>query len=187
MDRETFKRKVYITYRCRIITAERLKRTESFIQGLNIYYSLCLTAFSIYSIYNSTARLSIILTIASVMVTVSIVFLSTKRYGERSKGLKNNYISLDKLYRDILNAEQNQLADLEDQYTSLLNDSENHNKFDYYAAIIDMEDEKEKISKKKRVCYYIREIICGLLALLLILIPFGLKYIANLIEWIIVM
>jgi len=104
MDKQRLGRKIYITYKARINAAERLKQTESFIQGLNVYYSLLLIALSVYSVNSPTNQLSIILTIMSVIVTVTIVYLTAKRYGERGKDLKNNYISLGRLY-DFLDIE----------------------------------------------------------------------------------
>lgn len=188
MDKERLERRVYITYKARINTAERLKRTESFIQGLNIYYSLFLTALSIYTVTNSSQKLSLVLIIASVVVTVSIVFLSTKRYAERAKDLKNNYIMLDQLYRDICNTDStSDLDTLNKQYTVLLNNSENHTEFDYYRAIRNIKDERDTLTKKQRVHHYSRTILTWLLMVLLVAVPFLIRYVADIIEWIIQM
>lgn len=188
MEKERLQRRVYITYKARINTAERLKRTESFIQGLNIYYSLFLTALSIYTVTNSSQKLSLVLIIASVVVTVSIVFLSTKRYAERAKDLKNNYIMLDQLYRDICDANDiDELDKLGKQYTVLLNNSENHTEYDYYNAIKNMKDESDTLSKKQTVRHYARAILKWSLISLLVAVPFLIRYVANVIEWIIQM
>ena len=150
------------------------------------YYSLCLTAFSIYSVNNSTTKLSIVLTIASVLVTVSIVFLSTKRYGERSKELKNNYLELDRLYRKLSIVDTTEkLDDFSEQYTNLLNSSENHSEYDYYLAILQMKDEKETLNKKEIQTFYLIKISRFILSVILLLIPFFLKYVADVIGWIV--
>lgn len=183
---ETLKRKVYITSKARISVAERLKHTENFIQGLNIYYSLFLTALSIYSVNNSTSRLSLILTIASVVVTVSIIFLSTKRYAERAKDLKDNYIQLDQLYRNLCTTkEPEQLRELDSLYTQLLNTSENHSEYDYFTAIKNIKDENDTLTKKQKISFWVQRISRYLAIAILILLPFLMRYFATVIEWIV--
>lgn len=185
-NRKSLERKIYITYKARINTAERLKANENFVQFLNIYYSLCLAAFSIYSINNKSYRLSLILVIASVMVTVVTVFLNTKKYSQRSKDLKSNYIALGELYQGI-HGEENfdscKFAGYSKKYANLLNSSENHSEFDYYRAVLNMKDEKIEFSRK--FTFYLYRISRISVYVFFFILPLLLKYFAVAIEWII--
>lgn len=186
MNKDDVKRSIYITYKSRINTAERLLKTENLIQGLNVYYSIFLTVLSIYSINNSSSKLSMAITISSVILLVSIVFLGSKKYGERARELKNNYIQLGALYRKIsgmIDNDPEQLCSIYDEYKSLLNNSENHNEYDYFKAIKNMSD--EKLSRGNTLKYFVNCIGKAVIITFLIILPFFLKYILLLFDIII--
>ena len=183
-------RQVYKTYKSRICAAERLKATDSFIRGLNIYYSLVLTTLTIYALIDETSQhLSVILIILSVMLTVSITFLSSKRYGERAKDLKNHYILLGQLEQEIqASNDDKDLCKFREKYTVLLNSSENHTEYDYYSAMSNMKDKKEWIDlspSQKILDYYVYRIVYFILKVLAIVVPFLIRYLTCIIEWVI--
>lgn len=186
MNTATQARKMYITYKSRINAAERLKRTNAFIQGINIYYSLFLTVLSIYSISTGTQRLSLVITVYSVVVTVTIVFLAAQNYGERAKSLKNNYVAIFKLYNKIYDGmSQNELRAICEEYDQLIDSSENHMEYDYFKACKGIPEEKPKLSIRQKIV--LNSIYYGsiLLKIILIALPFMLKYIVAVLEWLI--
>lgn len=186
MDRANLARRMYITYKARINAAERLKKTNGFIQGLNIYYSLFLTTLSIYSVSAGSQKLSLVITIYSVVVTVTIVFLAAQNYGERAKSLKNNYVSIYSLYNKINeNLQEENLEKISNDYSQLIDSSENHLEYDYYKACIAMVDEKEKLSTQQKSIFYIIYYGSMLLKTFLIILPFLLKYVVTVLEWLI--
>lgn len=186
MDSTNLARRLYITYKSRINAAERLKKTNGFIQGLNIYYSLFLTALSIYSVTSGTQKLALVITICSVIVTVTIVFLAAQNYGERSKSLKNNYVAIFKLY-NIINddVDANALQIIVDEYNKLIDSSENHAEYDYFKARISMSDEKNNLTFRQKSVFYLFYYGSILLKSLLIVLPFLLQYIVSILEWLI--
>ena len=193
MDKSEFSRKVYITYKSRINAAERLKNTEKFVQGINIYYSIFLTVLAIYSFSNNSERLSLMITIFSVIVTITIVYLASQKYGERAKSLKNNYIALSRLYACIeQNTSEKQLDSFMDDYRNLLDSSENHSEYDYYKAMISIKEIGKdgfycdsSLDILKKVFFYFQYWGSLVVKFLLIILPFLLKYLAIVLEWII--
>ena len=186
MDRGTLSRRMYITYKSRINAAERLKKTNNFIQGINIYYSLFLTALSIYSVNSGTPKLSLVMTVYSVVVTVTIVFLAAQNYGERAKSLKNNYVAISKLQNSLEeNMTTEDIQKINDGYDALIDSSENHTEYDYFKAILSIPDECAQLSRSKKNMF--RAMYWGsiFLKLFLIAVPFLLRYVVTLLEWLI--
>ncbi len=181
--KEKISRKMFITYKTRINTAERLRKNDNLIQFINIYYSLFLTALSIYSIKHGSDTLSIMITISSTILLVSVVFLGSKQYGKRARELKNNYIQIDVLRQSLETIDDNdieQISKINDNYAELLNNTENHSEFDYYAAISSMDD--EKLQKEQIVKYGLYIIYTKIIVIFLIVLPFLLKLVVNLFE-----
>jgi len=186
MDRTALSRRIYITYKSRINASERLKKTNSFIQGINIYYSLFLTALSIFSVSSGTPKLSLVITVYSVVVTVTIVFLAAQNYGERAKSLKNNYVAIFKLYNHIQpDMQEDELQKISDEYNKLIDSSENHTEYDFSKACMGMSDERGKLSARHKIIYYTTYYGSILLKTFLIIFPFLLKYFVDLLEWLI--
>lgn len=152
MDIENFKNQVYTTRKARINASERLMKKEGFIQGINIYYSCILIAFSVYGLKNQSYILSLLSTIASISLTLSLLYVGAQKYSERSTALKKNYIQLQELYYKIegITNETPELIEYREEYIELLNNSENHSELDYLKAQVSL----EKASVKNTLKYY---------------------------------
>lgn len=198
MDISGFKRKVYITYKSRINAAERLKNTEKFIQGINIYYSIYLTVLAIYNFINCSTRLSLMITIFTVVVTITIVYLASQKYGERAKDLKNNYISLFELYSSLEQCDtDDKLNILKTNYVKLLDTSENHSEYDYYKAMLSIKDIKKDeqaeevsynhsiITNKQKAIFYFQYWGSIILKIVFIFLPIILKYLTMFLGFIV--
>ena len=186
MDRAALSRKMYITYKSRINASERLKKTNSFIQGINIYYSLFLTALSIFNVSSGTTKLSLVITVYSVVVTVTIVFLAAQNYGERAKSLKNNYVAISKLCNRIQSdIQEDDIQKISDEYNKLIDSSENHTEYDYSKACMGISNERHSLSVRHKIIYYTTYYGSILLKIFLIIFPFLLKYFVELLEWLI--
>jgi len=116
MNKGVFSKRVYKTYKSRINAAERLRKIEVFIQAINIYYSLFLTALAIYSVINGSNKISLMITIFSVIITTTIVYLTSQKFGKHAKSLKNNYIALQKLYVCIEESNTENLEEFNQEY-----------------------------------------------------------------------
>lgn len=184
MDITAQARRMYITYKARINASERLKKTNAFIQGLNIYYSLFLTVLSIYSISTGTQKLSLVITVYSVVVTVTIVFLAAQNYGERAKSLKNNYVAICKLYNKIDDTiSQDELHAICEEYNQLIDSSENHSEYDFFKACMGIPEEREKLSKRQKFLQNFIYYGSIFLKFFLIMLPFMLRYVVVVLEW----
>jgi hypothetical protein len=179
-------RRIYITYKSRINAAERMKKTNSFIQGINIYYSLFLTVLSIYGVNAGTQKLSLIITVYSVVVTVTIVYLAAQNYGERAKSLKSNYVAIIKLNNSIKdNMTEDELQKISDAYDDLIDCSENHTEYDFFKAIMAMPDEQNTLAAQQKTIYYFTYYGSVVLKAFLIILPFLLQYVVDILEWLI--
>lgn len=151
---EKIARKIWITRLCRIEASKRLESNDSFTQTLLVYYSAILTALSIWVFFIektnqiSDSKVSLILLIASIALTIYSTFIVSKAYKERAIKMKYNYIALDSLYKQIKKLEANYKADtinlnqlidevdkVDGKYVILLQEAENHNDCDYIKAI----------------------------------------------------
>lgn len=169
MDIEVLKNRVYTTRKSRINTSERLIKKEKFIQGINIYYSCVLIAVSIFGLNNQSYMMSLLSVIASISLTMSLLYISNQRYSERAQELKNNYICLQELYFKLeeLNNETKDLSAFEQQYIELLHSSENHSEMDYIKAQMTL----KKASWKEKCKYYFITFLLLLIKLLIIVAP----------------
>lgn len=183
MDKTALARRIYITYKSRINAAERMKKTNSFIQGINIYYSLFLTVLSIYGVNAGTQKLSLIITVYSVVVTVTIVYLAAQNYGERAKNLKSNYVAIFKLRNSIKdNMSDDELQKISDAYDDLIDCSENHTEYDYFKAVMAMRDEKSTLVIRQKIIYYFTYYGSIVLRVFLIVLPFLLQHVVDILE-----
>lgn len=195
MDKESLSNKVYITRKSRICASERLKYTEVFIQGINIYYSIFVSALAIYSIYCGTTKLSLMITILSVIVTITIVYLASQKYGERAKSLKNNYVALEGLNARIeQSSSDKELKKLHNEYCKLLYTYENHSEYDYYKAKLAIEKSIKRkktdtdsndnfLTCKQKVIFHTKYMGSVILKFILIVIPLLLMYVAVCFKW----
>lgn len=181
MDKkEYYTHKIKSTYKCRINAAERLKSTERIIQFFNIYYSAIIAIYSIYSLVLPThaSKISVMTTAASILLLIFTTFLSSKKYGERARELKNNYIALGELCENIIFCADDEVEKIGRQYFKLLNDSENHTETDYCKALL----ESHQASTCQVLKYILYELIKYVLIIVAFVLPFVLEQISKAIE-----
>lgn len=150
-SREKLLRKIWITRKCRIEASERIKKTDTRVQILIIYFSIVLVALSIWDFQysNSPNKIgSYLILVMSIALTMSSIFCSSRNYQERCINLKYNYIALDRLYCKVeaLSDEYLSVEKLDNyynEYCSLLESVENHNNIDYINAIWGVVEEKK--------------------------------------------
>lgn len=169
------KNRIWVTYKSRINTAERLKSKNEFIAFLSIYYSSILAAVSILNYVNKSNSMDIISIVLSVMVTILFLFFEGKNYKERYIKMKENYNKLNLLYYEIekiitlgeINSEK--FDNFTTKYIDLLNSVENHSEHDYikYAK----NDKMRVIDSKDSLKYYIRQCIVFFIKAVVTLIP----------------
>ena len=92
-DFKQFKDNVWKTRKARINSSERLKKSADFISFINVYYSVSMIIINLCDIYKEINNRSLVMLALSITITISLLFLDTKRYYERSEKLKKNYIN----------------------------------------------------------------------------------------------
>ena len=99
MNPETLKNQIWTTRISRVNAERRLRRKESFIQGINIYYSCSLAVFSILSLVkpDNSGQLSLISTVMSVCLLVAILYTNSLRHLEQARDFRTNYAAMQKL------------------------------------------------------------------------------------------
>ena len=131
---ENIKDNIWKTRKARINTAERLKSLSVFIKFLNMYYSCWIMVINLIDISSEKYDFAIISLAMSIVLTISIFFLDSQQYLERSEKIKDCYIDLQKLYHDI--SEEN-IVEKRKEYYEILRKNENHSEYDYYKVSID--------------------------------------------------
>lgn len=137
MDTKALKDQIWTTRVSRINAERRLLKKESFIQGINIYYSCVTIIFSILSLKNSDNQLSLITTFMSICLFVTILYLNSQRYLERARDYRTNYTELHKLEMllENENIEASKVEEIRLHYCDLLNLARNHIPYDYYCTV----------------------------------------------------
>ena len=165
------KRIVGITRLNRINAANRLQRTENFLQGINIYYSCFTAVLSVLSLVVDSKSLSVWSAALTVILAISIVYLNAQKYGSRAQELQTNYIALHKLLFEIERAEaSNDTKSLEyfsERYCELLQTSENHISLDYLQQM----KQKGELKQTEKIEYYLIMSSRCIVKLLLVLVP----------------
>lgn len=114
----------------RINAANRLQRTETFLQGINIYYSCFAAVLSVLSLISDSKALAVWSVLLTVILAISVVYFNAQKYGNRAQELKTNYIALQSLLFEIEEDEANNTAENfkihYTKYCELLQTSENH-------------------------------------------------------------
>lgn len=176
-QREYYLHKISSTYKCRINAAERLKGIHNIILFFNIYYSAMLAIYSIYSLImpNSSRNISIMTTVASVLLLIFITFINSKAYGERAKALKDNYILLGDLKNILKFCDECDIEEVVSKYKNLLQDSENHSEIDYYKYKV----EDKTASHYQKCCYYLSILARDALIIAFFVIPLILNQVSK--------
>lgn len=165
------KRIVGTTRLNRINAANRLQRTENFLQGINIYYSCYTAVLAILSLVVENKSLSVWSAALTVILAISIVYLNAQKYGSRAQELQTNYIALHRLLFEIEKAEAinetTRLKYFTDRYCELLQTSENHIRLDYLRQV----KQKGELSKSEKREYNFTITLRWTIKFLLILVP----------------
>lgn len=161
---ESLKNNIWKTRKARINTAERLNKLAIFIKNLNIYYSCAIIVINLIDISNSNYNFEILLLAMSIVLTISIIFLDSQQYLERSEKIKNCYIDLQKIYYEI---NIRNIEEKRQQYFEILRKNENHSEYDYYKVIIGTKE----ITLREKIKYYLYNITSFLFKAVIILLP----------------
>lgn len=168
----SLKNNIWITRKARINASERLLRLERFIQFINIYYSCFICILSVYGLTITNNKIGVISTILSIILTISIVYLNSQNFGQRSQQLKVNYISLQKLIFKLDRLDENttnNLTEYRNEYSDLLASCENHSVCDYYRIRLSTEELNWKSTI--RITYYACKIFKYFWEFVAVLIP----------------
>lgn len=151
---EELRRRVDITYRTRIISADRLRNKNKEYKKLNMYYSALVTALSILSIgkdYKFLGVLSVsnIVLMFSILLSYYMFYTSEKNLQERAYKMEETFKDLDRLKNKIditLNyyqeIEENKCKRLYQEYERILTSIENHEQIDFYIYRLNIYNKK---------------------------------------------
>jgi len=188
---------IWTTRKCRINAEERLLFTNSFVQHINIYYSCLSAAFAIIALWYENKALTMLSAILAPVVAICIVFLNAQRYEQRAEAIKRNYIELQRLLYRVQRlklsagnedkAVQNYLSELQkiqEEYGSLMKDTENHLPVDYWKTIRQEKVEKQPSDNERKehrkICFLSYGYEC------IIWIAHGIAYIAPVLGYFII-
>lgn len=126
--------KIFITYKTRMTTEVRLRRTGVIFHTMLSWYSFC---FIILSVLDATGKFIIsYYSIASAVGATAIFGLSLftygERYNERANEFKNCYLTLQRLYESSMSA-QRKMA----EYAKIREQYENQSDSDYDNMLFD--------------------------------------------------
>lgn len=162
-------RRVWITRKSRIEASERILKKHNLYQGLLVYYSIVIVAYSIWNIQptNTEGRIteaSLFLMIVSIIFSLFSLYVSTKNLQEKYFNLKMNYIELDKIYGRLKEIEStssiHEFSEIHMQYNNLLSSVDNHETIDYYRVLLSDSKEKAKLEEQRvnEIINYIKNI-----------------------------
>ena len=124
----------------RIKAETRLINKESFIQFVNIYYSIIAIICSVISFAYNDQAMSLFTIIITIGLLVSILYLNAQKYLEQATDYRKNYTELHKLEMS-LNEEDADFKEIRMKYCDLMNSASNHIEYDYLRAIEDSKPE----------------------------------------------
>jgi hypothetical protein len=193
----------------RIEASKRYKEDDNFYRFVTIFYSIIVTVVSIKFAFgldtleaSGNQKLSILLLVMSVFVTLFTMYVSIKNAGEKVGRFQSNYMELTRLLADIQLATTSYKKDNEEEfeivnedyrkfsnrYASLLTQSDNHDDIDYWRAVKREEEEnalKVKIADEKIKVYkrwkYLKRAVAFLSVPLLLALLFLMEFLLNLI------
>jgi hypothetical protein len=120
--------KIYLTYKTRMTTEARLRRTGFIAYVLLSWYSFALIAFSFLDLSNRfrVNNFSLISAIVSVGTFAISLFVYGERYTERADQFKNCYLKLQRLYESDIPATEKMA-----RYSEILEIFDNQTDDDY--------------------------------------------------------
>jgi hypothetical protein len=161
---EELRRRVDITYRTRIISAERLRNKNKDYKKLNMYYSALVTALSILSIgrdYKLLGVLSVsnIVLMFSILLSYYMFYISEKNLQERAYKMEETFKNLDRLKNKIditliyySEIEENKCKRFYQDYERILTSIENHEEMDFFIYRMNMYN-KQGIKDSEKLIY----------------------------------
>lgn len=180
---------IWITRKCRINAAERLKSNENFCRFISIYYSIMTTAYTLINMLVLEDKVVDIFTlIISIATTNFFLYLDTQNYKDRYLGVKENYIKLGKLLDKIKEKRMVGLKiedyhEICEEYAELQMSVENHKTKDYNKLILEQKVENKKLEFKDKILYYVLEFLLFVLKCAAVLLPI----VCGIIYWLIKM
>ncbi|PGT88758.1 SLATT domain-containing protein [Bacillus sp. AFS040349] len=191
----------------RIEASKRYKEDDNFYRFITIFYSIIVTVISIRFAFgldtletSGNQKLSILLLVMSVFVTLFTMYVSIKNAGEKVGRFQSNYMELTRLLADIQLANTSYKKDSDEEleivnedyrkfsnrYASLLTQSDNHDDIDYWRAVkreeeenalkVKMADEKIKVYKRWK---YLKRTVAFLSVPLLLTILFLMEFLLS--------
>ncbi|MBQ2972284.1 MAG: SLATT domain-containing protein [Ruminococcus sp.] len=179
MTQEKLRDTIWITRISRVKAERRLLDKNSFIQGINIYYSCITIIFSICSlleVFKANDILSIITVFMTISLLITILYLNSLKYEDIARCYRDNYTDLYKLELELgHDISSERLASIEKEYCELLAASCNHITYDYYCTIHEANDDFKKDKWKSiRHKYWFGYIWRLLVKVFTVLFPVGL-------------
>ncbi|WP_226668739.1 SLATT domain-containing protein [Metabacillus litoralis] len=191
----------------RIEASKRYKEDDNFYRFITIFYSIIVTVVSIRFAFGldtlnpiGNQKLSILLLVMSVFVTLFTMYVSIKNAGEKVGRFQSNYMELTRLLADIQLANTSYTRESESEleivnedykkfsnrYASLLTQSDNHDDIDYWRAVkreeeentekVKIADEKIKVFKRWK---YLKRVVAFLSVPLLLVLIFLIEFCLN--------
>ncbi|WP_352416302.1 SLATT domain-containing protein [Oscillibacter ruminantium] len=135
-DKDKLNNQIWTTRTSRINSEKRLKHKQSFIEGINIYYSCFTVLLSIILLVKQNYPYSVLSLAMTIILTISILYFKSLRYADRAKDFRKNYTELQRLeFRLSHEINDEELTCIEQKYCTLLDGAENHIEFDYYKTV----------------------------------------------------
>lgn len=178
--------RMWITRKARINMEKRLLLDLRIYTYLIPWYSVVLIAVSVLpSTVNDTLKNSISV-LGSIIILVASLLLSQRDYRQECRLIKEQYIKIANLINDAVTAETNNESTdaIENEYSLLLQSTENHSEYDYKKVVIECKlrkianpDEKYTVPSPSFfdwICYTIYNLGFWLLiSFIFIVLPLG--------------
>lgn len=160
---EDLKRRVNITRRVRIKSADRLRKKHDFFEKTTHGYSILLLVASIFflGVEESNYQITKVLLVGSLILTFATMYLNIKNYKERANNFETNYQQLDTLWNKISRIEMQytdsavpyeKIKELHREYEKMILDKENHTDIDYQEFVYQKgKDECLKLAAKNKI------------------------------------
>jgi len=126
--------KIYITYKTRMATEVRLRRTALLCHIMLGWYSFCFIILSFLDVSGkfTISNSAIVSAVGSTAMFALSLFIYGERYSERANEFKNCYLKLQELYEKPINIDRKMAL-----YAEILDRYENQSDGDYDDMLVD--------------------------------------------------
>lgn len=134
--------RIWKTYQSRIKSATRLLKNSQFLDHMSAYYSISLAIFSVISMIYINQNFNLANVIISIALLGLIFYGSSQNYKDRYIQMKDNYLKMGALYYKLVDLKmdnkinRDSFAEIYEEYTNLLNITENHLEYDYFKYLL---------------------------------------------------